>query len=196
MSTRRDSADGPEDIDARFAEIVAGLERDAPLGQWPDGSDTRAVDRFDSEGGNSTEAGARSADPAKGDTANPDSRRDSTNTDSTSPDSTSTDSTAAVNPSAEGTGPRDWQPGPETEDDEGHFEPPEPPPITPPQPSTWGGIGLIVLGVVMLVVPGLLGSVSTVALPLGLVSISGGIAWLLLRLRHTPPQDSDDGAQL
>lgn len=187
MSTRRDSADGPEDIDARFAEIVAGLERDAPLGQWPDGSDTRAVDRFDpARGQDPTETESGGADTASEDSAEPGSRRDATGD----------DSTTAANPVAEGSGPRDWAPGPEVEDDEGHFEPPEPPPITPPQPSTWGGIGLIVLGVVMLVVPGLFGALGAVALPLGLVSISGGIAWLLLRMRHTPPHDSDDGAQL
>lgn len=187
MSTRRDSADGPEDIDARFAEIVAGLERDAPLGQWPDGSDTRAVDPAPAPGQDPTETDSGGADPANGDSSESGSRRDATDDGSTA---------AAVNPSAEGSGPRDWAPRQEVEDDEGHFEPPEPPPIAPPQPSTWGGIGLIVLGVVMLVVPGLFGTVSAVALPLGLVSISGGIAWLLLRLRHTPPHDSDDGAQL
>jgi hypothetical protein len=36
MSTRHDNADGPEDIDAAFAEIVAGLERDAPMSRWPE----------------------------------------------------------------------------------------------------------------------------------------------------------------
>lgn len=110
MSTRRDSADGPEDIDARFAEIVAGLERDAPLGQWPDGSDTRAVDRFDpAPGQDPTETDSSGADPANGDPSEPGSRRDATDDDSTA---------AAVNPSAETSGPRDWAPGSEVEDDE------------------------------------------------------------------------------
>ena len=33
-------------------------------------------------------------------------------------------------------------------------------------------------------------------MPLGLVLISGGIGWLLLRLRQTPPSSDDDGAQV
>ena len=35
MNARRDH-DGPEDIDAAFAEIVADLERDATFARWPE----------------------------------------------------------------------------------------------------------------------------------------------------------------
>ncbi|MCS7476524.1 hypothetical protein ACFFQW_33995 [Umezawaea endophytica] len=36
MDSRRDSTDGPEDVDAAFAEIVASLERDGMGANWPD----------------------------------------------------------------------------------------------------------------------------------------------------------------
>ncbi|WP_433270105.1 hypothetical protein ACQPZF_08830 [Actinosynnema sp. CS-041913] len=36
MNSRRDSTDGPEDVDATFAEIVAGLEREGVGKTWPD----------------------------------------------------------------------------------------------------------------------------------------------------------------
>ncbi|WNV83561.1 hypothetical protein [Umezawaea sp. Da 62-37] len=39
MDSRRDSTDGPEDVDAAFAEIVASLERDGMGANWPDPPD-------------------------------------------------------------------------------------------------------------------------------------------------------------
>ncbi|WP_338595282.1 DUF308 domain-containing protein [Saccharopolyspora sp. SCSIO 74807] len=164
MSTRHDNADGPEDIDAAFAEIVAGLERDEPLARWPqeDGPRTTADDA-DGQG--------RAPDPP--------GRAD----EALSP--------APVEPA----GPRDWTP-PAEADDEGHYEPPEPPPMPRPTAATIGGISTIVLGVLLLVVPGLAGLGGSVALPAGLIAISGGIGWLLLRLRSNPPGSGDDGARL
>jgi hypothetical protein len=163
MNTRHDNADGPEDIDAAFAEIVAGLERDAPLGRWPD------TDEADREDGRPT---AGRDDVARADSP-----------------------TATDELDSDLTGPRNWSP-PQEADDEGHYEPPEPPPLPAPRPATLGGVVLIVLGVLLLVVPGALGVASTVSLPLGLVAISGGISWLLLRMRNNPPNETDDGAQL
>lgn len=167
MNTRHDNADGPEDIDAAFAEIVAGLERDAPLGRWPE------TEESGDDGGTPGPAPSHVV-PA----------------DSPKP--------RAEPPSDEASGPRDWTPSEASEgaEDEGHYEPPEPPPLPTPRPATLGGVILIGLGVVLLVVPGLLGLGSTVSLPLGLVAISGGISWLLLRMRQDPPPESDDGAQL
>lgn len=155
MNARHDNTDGPEDIDAAFAEIVAGLEQDEPLARWPD-----------------EEEPGRGAD-------------------------TATTETPQASADGERTGPRDWAPS-ESEEDEGHFEPPEPPPLPTPRPATLGGIALIGLGVVLLLMPSLAGLTTTIALPMALVLISSGIGWLLLRLRHDPPQESagDDGAQL
>ena len=157
MSARHDNADGPEDIDAAFAEIVAGLEQEAP--RWPEG--------LDSPGSEPVDRGPRTSG-----------------------------SSAPSNP-------RDWTPPRDEsstrdrdEDEEGHFEPPEPPPLPTPRVGTVGGFALIVLGLLLLLVPGLAGAGATFALPLGLISISGGICWLLFRLRQGPPPTEDNGAQV
>jgi hypothetical protein len=44
MDSRRDSTDGPEDVDAAFAEIVASLERDGMGANWPDPPDLSEPD--------------------------------------------------------------------------------------------------------------------------------------------------------
>ncbi|GAA3361517.1 DUF308 domain-containing protein [Saccharopolyspora gregorii] len=149
MSTRHENADGPEDIDAAFAEIVAGLEQDEPMARWPEEQDRGTED-----------AAPKPAAPAAA------------------------------------SAPRDWTP-PADAPDEGHYEPPEPPPMPRPGIATVGGILLVVLGMTLLLVPGLVGLGATAALPIGLVAVSGGIGWLLFRMRRTPPADpTDDGAQL
>ncbi|MCA1187407.1 MULTISPECIES: DUF308 domain-containing protein [unclassified Saccharopolyspora] len=149
MSTRHENADGPEDIDAAFAEIVAGLEQDEPMARWPEEQDRSTEDA--------------SPKPAAPEAAS---------------------------------APRDWTP-PADAPDEGHYEPPEPPPMPRPGVATVGGILLVVLGMTLLLVPGLVGLGATAALPIGLVAVSGGIGWLLFRMRRTPPADpTDDGAQL
>lgn len=160
MSARHDNADGPEDIDAAFAEIVAGLERDEPMARWPE------------EEGSTTQTGS-----------SPETGR----AESTVPDSAGGSEALA--------GPRDWSPPAEGED-EGHYEPPEPPPLPVPGAGTLGGIVIIALGLTLLLVPGLAGLGTTAALPLGLVAISGGITWLLFRMRRSPPDPDDEGAQL
>lgn len=161
MSARHNSSDGPEDIDAAFAEIVADLERDTKFGKWP----------------------------GKDDDAQPHPSPE----EQTPPAASAPDETKPVEPPAE-QGPRDWAPAAEEEE---HFVPPEPPPLPIPRPATFLGVGIVVLGVLVLLIPGLAGIAATVKLPLGLVLISAGIGWLLFRLRHTPPSDSDDdGAQV
>lgn len=157
MNTRHNSSDGPEDIDAAFAEIVADLERDTKFGKWPG-----------EESSSEPESPAESTAPQPPVEPRP------------------------AEPSAE-QGPRDWAPAEEEE----HFVPPEPPPLPIPRPATFLGIGIVLLGLLVLLVPGLAGIAATVKLPLGLVLISAGIGWLLFRLRQTPPHDADDdGAQV
>ncbi|MFI0466487.1 DUF308 domain-containing protein [Saccharopolyspora sp. 5N102] len=159
MNTRRDNPDGPEDIDAAFAEIVADLERDSTFARWPE----------DAPGETTDTAGTASA----------------------------VADVAEVEPkAARDAGPRDWAPGPEEEEE--HFVPPEPPPLPTPRPTTLLGIAVIAVGVLVLLVPGLAGMSSSLSMPLGLVLISAGIGWLLLRLRQGPPPNTsnDDGAQV
>lgn len=176
MNTRHDNGDGPEDVDKAFAEIVAELEREAPLPQWP------------ADPGDPTDPSDRSGALAE---------RDDPDADDSPP--AAPRETTATGPDEEPTGPRDWAPdaaGADAED-EGHFEPPEPPPVPPPKAGTIGGILLILAGIALLLVPGLAGWIGTLALPAGLVAISAGIGWLLFRMRHSPPDSGwDDGAQL
>jgi hypothetical protein len=84
------------------------------------------------------------------------------------------------------------------DEDEGHFDPPEPPPVPAPHRATIGALALMALGVFLLVAPGVIGLSSATGFTLALLSITGGLAWLLARLRPGPPTDSgwDDGAQI
>ncbi|MFR9729190.1 DUF308 domain-containing protein [Saccharopolyspora sp. MS10] len=166
MSTRHENADGPEDIDAAFAEIVAGLERDEPMARWPEEAARPDPEPPRETGPEAARPGSVRPDPGPSDAARP------------------------------GPAPRDWTP-PADAPDEGHYEPPEPPPMPRPGLATVGGILLVSLGMTLLLVPGLLGLGATAALPVGLVAVSAGIGWLLFRMRRTPPEDpTDDGAQL
>lgn len=94
------------------------------------------------------------------------------------------------------TGPA--EPAPEVEDDEGHYEPPEPPPVPRLHQATVGALALVALGALLLLAPGLIGFTTDAGFPLGLLSLTGGLAWLLLRLRSGPPPGSgwDNGARL
>ena len=136
-----DEPDRPSDtdVDAAFAEIVAGWEREHGHTEWP--ADTPS------------ESAAEPADDVAND---------------------------------------------EPLEDEGHFVPPEPPPLPRPRPQTIGAVALFLFGVVLLVVPSLLGFSADASLAVGLLAMSGSIAWLIARLRQGPPTDSgwDDGAQL
>jgi hypothetical protein len=144
-----DEPDRPPDtdVDAAFAQIVAGWEREHGHTKWP------------------TDTPERAPEPAPEPVTEPDE-------------------------------------APEADDepleDEGHFVPPEPPPLPRPQPQTIGAIALFLLGIALLAIPSLIGFSAEVSLALGLLAISGGIVWLIARLRKGPPTDSgwDDGAQL
>ncbi|GAB2747782.1 hypothetical protein GCM10027174_22450 [Salinifilum aidingensis] len=163
MSTRQNDPDGPEDIDAAFAEIVAGLEDDPQFDRWSSPSSGDASGG-DASGAEDSTAGSADAPPSA-ETASP------------------------------GSGPRDWTPAEDPEDE--HFVPPEPPPLKAPSGGAIGGVAVIAFGVLMLLVPGLAGLASPVTMPLGLVLVSAGIGWLLFRLRRGPSDhDDDDGARV
>lgn len=79
-----------------------------------------------------------------------------------------------------------------------HFVPPEPPPM--PRIGVTAAIGLVLLGfgIVLLVVPTVLGRAAELGLPLGLVSLALGLGWLVLRTwpSRAGRDDGDDGAVL
>lgn len=84
------------------------------------------------------------------------------------------------------------------EEDEGHWEPADPPALPRLSGAAVGGLLLVLAGVGLLVAPGVVGLTDGVGLPLGLVAVAGGLGWLLSRLRADPDPDSgwDDGARL
>jgi hypothetical protein len=139
------------DVDAAFAEIVAGWEREYGHTEWP--------------------ASESVVEPVVEPAVEPE------------PDEAQVSSPAEED---------------DVTEDEGHFVPPEPPPLPRPQPQTIGAVALFLFGVVLLAVPSLLDFSSDASLVLGLLAMSGSIAWLIARLRQGPPTDSgwDDGAQL
>ncbi len=163
--------DGPEDVDAAFAEIVAGLEAEG-LGSFLTEEEPLA------EAGSSA-----SAEPAAGSTPAPAASPQ------TAPPATETPGWRTSD--AEW----DWA----AASDEEHYVPPEPPPFPRPRAGTVAGMLLIVVGLLLLIVPTMIGLASRLGTPLGLVALAAGIGWLVLRIRHNSPPDHgdrDDGAQL
>ena len=154
--------DGPEDVDAAFAEIVAGLEREG-LGS------------FLTEEDPVTETGpATAAEPAA-----------------------SAPQAATTEPAGWRTTGQDWDWA--SASDEEHYVPPEPPPFPKPRAGTIVGMLLIAVGLLLLIVPTIIGLGTPIGTPLGLVALAAGIGWLVLRIRHgNPPDhgDRDDGAQI
>ncbi|MBC6450801.1 hypothetical protein [Actinokineospora xionganensis] len=147
--------DGPEDVDAAFAEIIADLER---------------------------EGIGRDVEQRRADTVQEEPEL---------PPAPPPPATASA-----------WR-GHETDfdwagdDDPGGYEPPEPPPLPKLRPLTIIAIVLLVIGVVLLVLPNIIGLDPRIATPIALISLAGGIGFLLMRVRKTPPDfDEDDGAQV
>lgn len=79
-----------------------------------------------------------------------------------------------------------------------HFVPPEPPPLPRPGRGAFVVLLFFVIGLALLIVPGLFGVPGTISLPLGLFALVVGIGLLLLRIRRRLPNNHGpgDGAQL
>jgi hypothetical protein len=203
----RGGSDGPEDVDAAFAEIVADLEREG-LGA--------ALVEEDGLGRDLTHPDLPHPDLILPDFTPPDfTLPDFTPPDLTLPDLTLPDLTlpdltlpdadpsAGTPPGPAAGAPAAWRPSntewdPDAVAQDEHFVPPEPPPLPRLRPGTVFGIALLAIGVLLLAGPNLIGLAPKVATPLALVSMAAGIGWLVLRMRQGPPPDSgwDDGAQL
>jgi hypothetical protein len=82
--------------------------------------------------------------------------------------------------------------------DEEHYVPPEPPPLPRLRPLTIVALAMIVLGVVLLIIPTLIGLDARIATPIALLAVTCGGGMLLLRARRNPkdPEARDDGAQI
>ncbi|HEX3786784.1 MAG TPA: hypothetical protein VHW44_02895 [Pseudonocardiaceae bacterium] len=173
MSSRPGGSEGPEDVDARFAEIIADLEREGLGAGLTEGADL--PDAFVDEP-TATPEPEQKIEPVTGPIAAP-------------------QEDPAANPAWRSADVEwDWASASEEE----HYVPPEPPPLPRLRPGTIFGIVLMVIGILLFAAPGIIGLDSRIATPLGLVALAGGIGWLVLRMRQGPPPDSgwDDGAQI
>ncbi|WP_245812086.1 hypothetical protein [Actinophytocola xinjiangensis] len=178
-------ADRPEDVDAAFAEIVAGLEREG-VGRMPDPDDPEP----------GTGGTALADDPPGERTADGPGHRAGDQ---------ATDQPTEETPRPAGPPPTAWR-GSDTEfdwswgTDEEHYVPPEPPPLPRLRPMTIIALVLIAVAIVLLFVPGVIGLSARVGTPIALIALTGGGVLLMLRVRKTPRHfdegERDDGAQL
>jgi hypothetical protein len=180
------AARGPElpaDIDAAFASIVADWAADgAP--RWPDeesGSPARPDaprDAGPSSGlGTATPPGGQRTPPAVPGRQAP-RPGSSPHVDPPVPDA------------------RRTPPARPTEDE--HYVPPDPPPLPRLGLSSLLGLALLIVGVVLLAVPGLLGGPVGLGIVPGLLAMTAGLGWLVFGLRggRDTGDGSDDGAVL
>jgi hypothetical protein len=170
-------SDRPDDVDAAFAEIVADLEREGVGRTIPDMDDL-------------------SDDPPE-DSPSPESSTGIVGSPPGSP-GWSLPPTDRVEPPPKAwrghDGDWDWSWG----TDEDHYVPPEPPPLPRLRPLTIVALLLVVVGVLLLIIPTLVGLDARIATPIALLSVLSGGGMLLLRVRQSPKDSGgrDDGAQI
>lgn len=191
--SNENEADARRDDDAAFAAIVAayGEEPQDPPGaeRWP------AVENLDEERDRRSAADDDTAD-AEG-TGDGDAAGDAATGGLTKTDKTDKPVGGFI-VYAPGVGPRDWEPEEPSEDDfdetdEGHFVPPEPPPL--PESDTtsrfaWLGVlggPLLLLGVVLFQVE-MVWWIAT----LGVGGFLGGFVTLVLRMKDDGEEEDDD----
>ncbi|MFG1641500.1 hypothetical protein ACGFMK_14535 [Amycolatopsis sp. NPDC049252] len=173
--------DGPEDVDATFAEIVADLRAD--------GFGLPEMDTADNAGDTGGTTGRGVAEESE-------SRKTPDRPAEPKPP-------AAADPPDTG-----WRSGGTTwdstmfsddpADDDEHFVPPEPPPLPRPKMGAFLILLLFLAGLFLLILPDVIGVGPTVATPLGILALATSIALLLLRVRQGPPPGADpsNGAQV
>ncbi|WP_026196834.1 hypothetical protein [Sciscionella marina] len=169
--TRR--SDGPEDVDAAFAEIVADLEREGV--------------------GENLTAEPSEPEPSEPETTGPGVAEEQRPRPEPEP---------RPHASEWRTAEREWDPDADLDidSDTEHYEPPEPPPVPRPHAATIVALVLIAIAILLFAAPNLLGISSSAAIPLGAVAAVGAAGLLLFRLRSGPPPGTpgsdDDGARL
>ncbi|GAA4528264.1 hypothetical protein [Amycolatopsis samaneae] len=169
--SRGPGKDGPEDVDATFAEIVADLRAEG-VGLLSEDEDTV------------TDTEPKKLDP-------PPKPPEPTGTAGT---------TGTADPGWRGGG-TSWDRTMFAEDpasDDEHFVPPEPPPLPRPRKGAFVVLLLFIVGLLLLIIPGFIGISQAVATPLGILALATAIALLLLRVRQGPPPGADpsNGAQV
>ncbi|WP_424887848.1 hypothetical protein [Streptomyces sp. XH2] len=182
----RDESRDPLDEDAAWAELVAayGEQPDPEKGRWPATGDDDAP----AGAGAGTGAGAGESEAEKDDSAGP-------------PPAPREDPPGSFIVYAPGVGPRDWStPEPPEDDaveadaDEGHFIPPEPPPL-PTGDVTARFAWIAVLGgpLLLLVMVLLQQPLTWWLTTIGIGGFLGGFATLVLRMKDSDEEDDDPG---
>jgi hypothetical protein len=165
-------ADGPEDVDAAFAEIVAGLEREGVGSTVPADLSAEASALPESASELSEEKKERQI-----------------------PEGPELPEVAA--PATAGWRGHETEMDWAWSSDDDHYVPPEPPPLPRPSPLTILALVLMLIALFLLVAPGLIGLATRVATPIALISAAVGIGLVVLRIRQNNPSDPDDnGAQV
>jgi hypothetical protein len=82
--------------------------------------------------------------------------------------------------------------------EEEHYIPPEPPPLPRPGKGAFIVLLFFVVGLFLLIAPGLIGITASLGTPLGILALATAIALLLLRVKQGPPDGADpsNGAQV
>ncbi|OXM48726.1 hypothetical protein [Amycolatopsis alba] len=164
--------DGPEDVDATFAEIVADLRAEG-VGLFPEEDlekpAGKPVERAEKPSEKTPRPETPEADPEPG------WRGGGTTWDKTV-----------------------FEGDPGSSDDEGHFVPPEPPPLPRPRKGAFVVLLFFLLGLLLLIAPTLIGMGTRLGTPLGILALATALALLLLRVRQGPPPGADphNGAQV
>ncbi len=187
--------DGPDDVEARWAEIIADL-----------GSLTEPGDLDDPDGPDALPDGlsgtgrARPADTVDDDIILPPRRRRADDQRSDASRGGRVIRPAAPEPGDEqGTGPsgpRAWAPDPEVEEAENHFVPPDPGPVLGGSPLlTLAWVAVAFMPVLAIVAALFWREIPVVVLQVAGLAFLGGIGVLLWRMPHRrDPDDDDPGA--
>ncbi|KQX64429.1 hypothetical protein [Angustibacter sp. Root456] len=195
MAPERDHSGGDADLDAAFAEIIAGWDTETtdPVPRWPasEDTDTPAPPRDQPPGASSMEQIRYVRDHGLP-TPEPTTTQPPDRTGDRADDGASDRADDGARPVAPTPGPRDWELA-EAGDD--HYQPPEPPPL--PRTDLFTGLAWagVLLGPVFLLCAGLFWR-DTSRLWLGLAALAfiAGFAVLVLRLPPTRDDGDDDGA--
>jgi hypothetical protein len=88
--------------------------------------------------------------------------------------------------------------GDEPADDNEHYVPPEPPPLPRPGKGAFIVLLFFLIGLFLLIAPGLIGISASLGTPLGILALATALALLLLRVKQGPPDGADptNGAQV
>jgi hypothetical protein len=164
-------SDRPEDVDAAFAAIVADLEREG-LGADLDLADAERTEDLTHPIRAERVEEAERVEPATPPTGEP---------------------TAPIAAWRGHETEWDWSWGDATDE---HYVPPEPPPLPRLRPMTIVALVLVIAGVLLLIAPGLVGLDPRIGTPISLVALASGFGLLFLRIRRTPPDPHDNGAQV